>query len=79
MVVATAGGWYAIERLGSGLDGIFVAIAAGIVLHAATLAVPLLVKPWRPKRVRLASVTGASDGPLFDTIVDDRHLESKPR
>ena len=32
MVVATAGGWFAIERLGTGLDGIFVAIAAGIVL-----------------------------------------------
>ena len=33
---------------GTGLDGIFVAIAAGIVLYAATLALPLLVKPWGP-------------------------------
>lgn len=48
MVVATAGGWFAIERLGTGLDGIFVAIAAGIILYAATLALPLLVKPWGP-------------------------------
>lgn len=79
MVVATAGGRYAIGRLGSGLDGIFVATAAGIILHAATLAVPLLVKPWRPKRVRLASVTGASDGPPSDSSVHDRHLEPKPR
>ena len=79
MVVATAGGRYAIGRLGSGLDGIFVAIAAGIVLYAATLALPLLVKPWGPKRVRLASVTGASDGPPPVPTVDDRHLEPKPR
>lgn len=79
MVVATAGGWFAIERLGTGLDGIFVAIAAGIVLYAATLALPLLVKPWGPKRVRLASVTGASDGPPPVPTVDDRHLEPKPR
>ena len=79
MVVATAGGWFAIERLGTGLDGIFVAIAAGIVLYAATLALPLLVKPWGPKRVRLASATGASDGPPPVPTVDDRHLEPKPR
>jgi putative MATE family efflux protein len=79
MVAATMGGWIAIERLGTGLDGIFVAIAAGIILYAATLALPLLVKPWGPKRVRLASVTGASDGPPSDPTVDDRHLEPKPR
>lgn len=79
MVVATAGGWFAIERLGTGLDGIFVAIAAGIILYAATLALPLLVKPWGPKRVRLASVTGASDGPHSDPPLDDRHLEPKSR
>jgi Na+-driven multidrug efflux pump len=79
MVVATAGGWFAIERLGTGLDGVFVAIAAGIVLYAATLALPLLVKPWGAKRVRLASVTGASDGPHSDPPLDDRHLEPKSR
>ena len=28
----TVGGWFAVERLGLGLDGVFVAIAAGIVL-----------------------------------------------
>lgn len=79
MVVATAGGWFAIERFGAGLDGVFVAIAAGMILYAATLAIPLLVKPWSPKRVRLASVTGASDDPPSDPPLDDRHLEPKPR
>ncbi|HET6197073.1 MAG TPA: MATE family efflux transporter, partial [Acetobacteraceae bacterium] len=74
MVVATAGGWFAVERLGAGLDGVFAAIAAGIILYGAAIAGPLLVKPWGAKRVRLAAA-GVSDGPTLD----DRNLEPQPR
>jgi putative MATE family efflux protein len=75
LIVATGGGWFAVERLGTGLDGVFTAIAVGIVLFGAMIAGPLLVKPWGPKRVRLAPATGASDGPPLD----DRNLEPQPR
>jgi putative MATE family efflux protein len=74
LVVATAGGWFAVEQLGAGLDGLFTAIAAGMILFGVMIAGPLVVKPWGPKRVSLAPTTGASDGP-----VDDRHLEPQPR
>ena len=74
LIVATAGGWFAVERLGLGLDGVFAAIAAGIILFGAMIAGPLLVKPWGPKRARLAAKTGASDA-----AIDDRHLEPQPR
>ena len=50
------------------------AIAAGIILFGAMIAGPLLVKPWGPKRARLAAKTGASDA-----AIDDRHLEPQPR
>ncbi|WP_428672870.1 MATE family efflux transporter [Reyranella sp.] len=83
MIVATAGGWFAIERLGFGIDGVFAAIAAGIILFGAMIAGPLLIKPWGPKRRRsrgkLAFPTGASDGPPPFKTVDDRHLEPQPR
>jgi len=79
MIVATAGGWFAVERLGLGLDGVFAAIAAGIILFGTMIAGPLLIKPWGPKRRpgrgKLAFPTGASDGPPLD----DRHLEPQPR
>ena len=79
MIVATAGGWFAVERLGLGLDGVFTAIAAGIILFGAMIAGPLLIKPWQPKRQlnrgKLAFPTGANDGPPLD----DRHLEPQPR
>ncbi len=82
MIVAVGGGWFAVERLCAGLDGVFIAIAVGIVLYGAMIGGPLLVKPWGAKRVRLAPVTGAtgaSDGPPPVPTVDDRHLEPKPR
>jgi len=79
MIVATAGGWFAVDRLGLGLDGVFTAIAAGIILFGAMIAGPLLIKPWQPKRRlnrgKLAFPTGANDGPPLD----DRHLEPQPR
>ena len=35
LIVATIGGWFAVERLGAGLDGVFVAIAVGMVAFGA--------------------------------------------
>jgi putative MATE family efflux protein len=83
MIVATGGGWYAVERLGLGLDGVFAAIAVGMILFGATIAGPLLIKPWGPKRSlsrgKLAFPTGASNGPARLETVDDRHLEPQSR
>jgi len=79
MIVAAAGGWFAIERFGAGLNGVFGAAAAGIILYGVLIAGPLLVKPWGPKRVTLASATGASDGPPLIKTVDDRNVEPQPR
>lgn len=88
LIVATGGGWYAVERLGLGLDGVFAAIAVGMILFGVTIAGPLLIKPWGPKRSLSrgklafptgASPTGASDGPRPFKTVDDRHLEPQPR
>jgi Na+-driven multidrug efflux pump len=75
LVLATSGGWFAAERLGLGLDGVFTAIAVAMIVYGLMVAVPLLVKPWGPKRARLVPKTGASDGPPLD----DRHLEPQPR
>jgi MATE family, multidrug efflux pump len=60
MLVATAGGWFAIEHLGLGLNGVFWAMAASLVLYGATIALPLLVKPWRDRGERADdSATGS--------------------
>lgn len=47
LLVATLGGWFAVEQLGWGLDGVFAAIAAGMIVFGALIAGPLLVHPWR--------------------------------
>ena len=73
--MATTGGWIAVEKLGLGLDGVFTAIAVGMILFGVMIAGPLLVKPWGPKGVKLAPAKGASDEPA----IDDRHLEPQPR
>jgi Na+-driven multidrug efflux pump len=79
LVIATLGGWLAIERFGLGLDGVFIAIAAGIIVYGSLIAGPLLLKPWGPKRVRtrakLAFPTRGSDEPSLD----DRDLEPQSR
>ncbi|MBV8413270.1 MAG: MATE family efflux transporter [Alphaproteobacteria bacterium] len=79
LAVATIGGWCAVELLGWGLDGVFAAIALGMIVFGSLIAGPLLVIPWqpkpRPRRAKLAPLTGESDGPAFD----DRHLEPQPR
>ena len=50
MVMATAGGWFAVEKLGLGLDGLFAAIAAAMVVYGCLIAGPLLIVPWGPRR-----------------------------
>ncbi|MBX9947261.1 MAG: MATE family efflux transporter [Reyranella sp.] len=47
VAVATAGGWFAVEHMGAGLDGVFAAMAAGLALYGCLIAGPLFVRPWR--------------------------------
>ena len=49
MVVATAGGWLLVERLGWGLTGVFDAIAASLVVYGLLIAGALLFRPWGSK------------------------------
>lgn len=50
LVVAAGGGWFASQRLGLGLDGVFVAIAASLALYGLLIGGALLVAPWRGRR-----------------------------
>lgn len=50
MVITTAGGWFAVEKLGLGLDGVFAAIALGLAAYGCLIAGSLLVAPWEAKR-----------------------------
>ena len=50
VAVATAGGWFAVEKLGMGLDGVFAAMAVGMVVYGCLIAGSLLVAPWRSMR-----------------------------
>jgi putative MATE family efflux protein len=79
MAIATIGGWLAVDRFGLGLDGVFSAIAVGMIVFGVLIAGPLLLKPWGPKRVptrgKLVFPTGGSDEPSLD----DRDLEPQPR
>jgi Na+-driven multidrug efflux pump len=75
LIVATVGGWFAVEILGWGLSGVFTAIAVGMVCFGTLIAGPLVLRPWRPRRVKLFPKPGASDA----TALDDRHLEPQPR
>jgi Na+-driven multidrug efflux pump len=75
LIVATVGGWFAVEVLGWGLSGVFTAIAVGMVCFGSLIAGPLVLRPWRPRRVKLFPKPGASDA----TALDDRHLEPQPR
>jgi putative MATE family efflux protein len=50
MLTATLGGWFAVEKLGLGLGGVFTAIAAGMAVYGCLIAGALLIVPWGPKR-----------------------------
>jgi Na+-driven multidrug efflux pump len=47
LLVATLGGWFAVETLGWGLQGVFVAVAVGMITFSTLIAGPLLIHPWR--------------------------------
>lgn len=47
LLVATTGGWFAIDQLGWGLQGVFAAIAVGMIAFGTLIAGPLLIHPWR--------------------------------
>jgi putative MATE family efflux protein len=49
LAVATLGGWIAVEKLGWGLDGVFIAIAASLVVYGCVIAGSLFVMPWRSR------------------------------
>ena len=50
MLVATIGGWVAVNRLGWGLDGVFMAIGASMAVYGCVIGGSLLVAPWRSRR-----------------------------
>ena len=75
LIVATVGGWFAVEILGWGLAGVFTAIAVGMVCFGGLIAGPLVLRPWRPRRVKLFPKPGGSDA----ASLDDPNLEPQPR
>jgi putative MATE family efflux protein len=79
MAVATLGGWLAVETFGLGLDGVFAAIAVGIVIFGGLIAGPLLVKPWGPKGSRSRATLSPRTGASHAAPLDDRNLEPQPR
>ena len=74
LAIATGGGWFAVTQLQWGLDGVFLAIAAGMICFGAVISLPLLLKPWGPKGGKLSSSGGSVEPSL-----DDRNLEPQPR
>ncbi|MBI3199266.1 MAG: MATE family efflux transporter [Rhodospirillales bacterium] len=56
VAVATAGGWFAVEHMGSGLDGVFAAMAAGMAVYGCAIAAPLLIRPWHFSDLNRGSV-----------------------
>ncbi len=46
MIAATAGGWFAVERMGLGLNGAFGAIAVGLAVYGGLIGGALLIRPW---------------------------------
>jgi putative MATE family efflux protein len=56
MAVTVLAGWLAVDRLGFGLDGVFIAIALGMAVYGALMVGLLLLRPWRvraaPAKVR---------------------------
>ena len=49
MAVTTFGGWFAVDKMGLGLEGVFVAIAMGMAAYGCLIAGSLLIMPWRAK------------------------------
>jgi Na+-driven multidrug efflux pump len=47
MITATLAGWIVVEKTDLGLDGLFGAIALGMIVSGCWIAGSLLVAPWR--------------------------------
>jgi Na+-driven multidrug efflux pump len=56
MIVATVGGWILIEHTQLGLTGVFIAIAASMVVYGGLIGGALFVAPWRTKPIATAAV-----------------------
>ena len=52
LTVSTAGGWYAVETLRTGLDGVFGMIAVGTIAYGSVNAGRLFIAPWRARVTR---------------------------
>lgn len=50
LVVSAGGGWMAINVLGSGAPGLFIAIALGFVIYGTTTATAIKVGTWHPEK-----------------------------
>jgi Na+-driven multidrug efflux pump len=50
LITATGAGWIVVEKTNFGLDGLFGAIALGLIVYGCLLAGSLIVAPWREKR-----------------------------
>jgi putative MATE family efflux protein len=49
LLVATMGGWLAVERLGLGLNGVFGAVAASLAIYGCVIGGALLLRPWQAR------------------------------
>jgi putative MATE family efflux protein len=54
-VVTIVGGWILVNQVQLGLDGVFTAIAAGIIAYACLISGALFIAPWRTKQVATAA------------------------
>ena len=55
MIVTTVGGWVLVEYTQLGLQGVFIAIAAGMIVYGGLIAGSLFVAPWRKRSVITAT------------------------
>jgi Na+-driven multidrug efflux pump len=49
MITAIVAGWIVVEKTSFGVDGVFAAIALGIIVYGCWIAGSLLFTPWREK------------------------------
>jgi Na+-driven multidrug efflux pump len=50
LIAAAGGGWFAVEQMRLGLEGVFVAIAASLAIYGLLIAGSLLLMPWKSRR-----------------------------
>ena len=56
MITATIAGWIVVEKTDLGLDGLFGAVALGIVVYGCWFVASLLIRPWREKASSTPSI-----------------------